>query len=98
MVCRSKPRSYFDNANVQAVHCDEDCAFGVYSCPAQSVDDVNQVAHQKKGTVISAKILDVPIKLLVDSGASTNILDSKDFNKLKAKHPHINLTPSKLRL
>ena len=103
MVCHSKPRSYSDNANVQAVHCDtsssdEDYAFGVYSSPAQSVDNINQVAHQKKGTVISAKILDVPIKLFIDSGASANILDRKDFNKLKAKHPHINLTPSKLRL
>ena len=97
------PRNYSDNANVQAVHCDtsssdEDYAFGVYSSPAQSVDNINQVAHKKRGTVISAKILDVPIKLLIDSGASTNILDSKDFNKLKAKHSHINLTPSKLRL
>lgn len=102
-MCRSKPNSYQKHARVVG---DEDPSGDAISTLAGAEgDDSNDheeytfnIGTQESQTVkpiFRVRILDTPIRIMADSGATVNILSQKDFHNLKPK-PQLTDTNTKV--
>ena len=99
-MCRSRPRNNIPEKgeNIQAINCtdnqsnssDEDSYVFVVTPPVETEVSPNPRAVKTIPVIIER----AHVKMIVDTGATTNILDSKAFNETKKKNPSLHLQPS----
>jgi hypothetical protein len=99
-MCRSRPRNNIPEKgeNIQAINCtekqsnssDEDSHVFVVTPPVETEVSPNPRAVKTIPVIIER----AHVKMIVDTGATTNILDSKAFNEIKKKNPSLHLQPS----
>ena len=99
-MCRSRPRNNIPEKgeNIQAINCtekqsnssDEDSYVFVVTPPVETEVSPNPRAVKTIPVIIER----AHVKMIVDTGATTNILDYKAFNEIKKKNPSLHLQPS----
>ena len=99
-LCRSFQRNNIPDKgeNIQAINCtekqsnssDEDSYVFVVTPPVENEISPNPRAVKTIPVIIER----AHVKMIVDTGATTNILDSKAFNEIKKKNPSLHLQPS----
>ncbi|CAB4035242.1 RNA-directed DNA polymerase from mobile element jockey [Paramuricea clavata] len=99
-MCRSRQRNNISvkGENIQAINCtekqsnfsDEDSYVFVVTPPVENEVSPNPRAVKTIPVIIER----ARVKMIVDTGKTTNILDSKAFNEIKKKNPSLNLQPS----
>jgi hypothetical protein len=92
-MCRSRQRNNIPDKgeNIQAINCtekqsnssDEDSYVFVVTPPVENEISPNALAVKTIPVIIER----AHVKMIVDTGATTNILDSKAFNEIKKKNP-----------
>lgn len=109
-VCRSKKHKLYSKReeNVKtAQHAesqaetsgseDDEFTFSLKSQQSQR-ETVHQLLNKQDRTVTKLKVNGTPIQVTIDSGATTNILDSKAFDTLQSKSKPITLQPTKTKI
>ena len=74
----------------------EDSYEFVVSPPVEN--KVSPTTHVQAVKTIPVIIEKAHIKMIVDTGATTNILDAQAFNEIQKKNPTLHLQPSKLKI
>lgn len=68
---------------------------------AQTNNDCNnfkEITKTTKGVVITARINNTDVKLTLDSGATTNILDNASFKRIRKNDDSIRLQPTSIKI
>ena len=56
------------------------------------------IIPSKKTPETTVKVAEVPVQVIIDTGSSVNILNSKHFKKIKQQNPRIKLQPTKTKV
>ena len=72
-----------------------------FTLSSQTKDDchnLEEITKTPKGVVITAIISNTVIKLTLDSGATTNILDNDSFERIRKNDDRIRLQPTSIKI
>ena len=64
----------------------------------QSKFSPTKVTKTNKGVFVTAKINETDIRLVLDSGATTNILDSASFERFQKNNAKLHLEPTSIKI